>query len=395
METELRLLNKHSNDPHPNQSQILAAFDFEIENTGVHTADEVSFSELSTDTKQKKLQTVTELRGANFNRARNFPGLKLRNPMPLKWNKPTRFLGKMYSPHETHMVDISPLLYLPKVEYGEPAETKRVGLLEVHFSSNTLSPPELRDESWTMLEGAGILKSQAHLHVIGAPSTSTSWLIRAEFWRRLNLAAETISIVDKGFTLKNLSQNGETSMRILDRYSLSNGALNLKYISRGEKVPDEDRFKPFFVGMHLPGKYKDPRAMGFQFRTLDKERAAQFEPLIDASTHFLSSEEAGIDENRMNKWLAYMKAKSNVQRREEDYLAMTHYNAPVQNLMRDANIEIINFFKGKDPLLQKLTQESEENIGLRMLLHDFSNDPLFFDEPSFLREVSNAQIKAL
>lgn len=69
-----------------------------------------------------------------------------------------------------------------------------------------------------------------------------------------------------------------------------------------------------------------------------------------------------------------------------------YYNRPWDDLVKS---DLGKRFAALDPYFRKNFYDLEQNRELKMLIHDWSKDPLLFQKPKLLAHIKKEQLKAL
>jgi hypothetical protein len=342
---------------------------------------------------------VSRSRGQSFHHDRRIHGLVPKKKVTLRFKKATVFLGKTYSKGE-HVIDLSGAL-TDQVEYRSAREVSNVAGVELHFRSGQ-SSGQVSNDAWTLLEGFGIPRNYQHVHIVapipfdelkGAPRLESARL--GDFFRRANLAAEMIDIVEEG---GKISTHGEADGQIFfapaGTTTIWGVTTYFEHLARGVDRRPGDSYKMAWVGMRGSDKYDRPGLWGIEVRSVgSKSDTALYRKFLDSLQFAMNMQEYGVKKDRMSKWL-----ELGVRRNESAPAAVEGiwYNKPWEALFKQAplpvRLKLLWSQKQKKSTFQAFGNEHDE---VKMLFFDWSHDPLFFDNPKALKEIVSAQKAAV
>jgi len=363
-----------------------------------HYSDKVNPREVAWDSipypiQLKLLQSVSQGRDQKFFEDRRFHGLVAVKEIDVQFSKATWFQGKMYPPGK-HRIDLKNQLR-SLVEYGSPESQSLVDEFEFHFRS-ARTAGEVSTDAWALLDGIGVPRPHQHVHIV-APLPFEALLQKpiveaarmGDFFRRANLASEMITILESGMEI-GLVRNSE----YISFAPLSGGALRLatQYfldVAQGQSPIIGDKLKMAWVGFRGSDKYDQPGLWGLEVRGIPSNSdPTTIQHFLDAIQYDMNQEDYGISQDRMSRWIKKYDVKWNV----PQMIAATWYNRSWEVLFKNAPAEIrsrINVFRK-----WRLPQRYQDNDEVKMLLFDWSRDPLFFDKPDQIERIQRAQVQA-
>ncbi|MEK6705391.1 MAG: hypothetical protein AABZ06_06340 [Bdellovibrionota bacterium] len=355
-------------------------------------ATELNWDDLTPEMQIMLLREISKQRKQNFLIDRQIHGIVARKKVKLIFTKPTIFMGNEYKPG-AHEVDVSK--FLGNVEYSGLNAVENVIGVELHFRANKPAG-ELSNDAWVLLKGLGIPRNHQHIHIV-AP-LPVEWLraepelraaIIADFFRRANLAAEAITIVQDGNSIK--TREGPDGIRYfgsLMPYILSNVTRYFLNIGRGVILNKHDGYvKIAWVGMRGHDTYDSPNLWGTEFRSISRRSdPALVKNVLNALQYAMVRNEFGVPKEQMEAWI---KSRS------------TGSITDVPRLLGDAwyNKDWVQLWD-KTPnhpelAFNKLKKSGENHTELKMLIHDWSKDPLFFNDPVIQKMIAIEQNRAL
>lgn len=354
---------------------------------------------MGSDEKLTLLQYASQNRAINYARDRRIPGVVVKDRVALSFPKETTFLGKTYAPGR-HEVDVSRVLNGP-VHYMGSQHVKAVSGIELHFRGK-LTPGAASREAWTFLDGLGVARPSQHVYsvaplpleaLIADPELEAALI--GDFYGRANLMAEMLSILHLGAGIR--KYRNDKNPKITDFAPLSVQRLLgvTQYffdVGRGLYQAIGDRFKMAWVGFRGADKFDQPGLYGLEFRSVNRylsDAAIQrYRQYMDNVQRAMLRQRYGIAKEKMKRWLA---ARSNGGTAQA--VARTWYAQPWPDLLESAPSQV----KAELGWLftYKLKRMSEDHIELKMLVHDWANTPLLFENAALQQRVVAAQCRAL
>lgn len=342
--------------------------------------------------KQKRifLLWATLRKRTSFFEDRSVPGIKTKDTAFLHFSEPTHFLGKEYEAG-IHEVDISNIFR--KVEYGSPSQNPQ--LLELHFRTNQPSGV-VSNSAWTFLKGIQERKIHQHVHVVSPLNIKRLQeegqirsVMLTDFYRRANLVLEMMTIVEE--KKQGITARGKNEVLFWDNLSTERleTVFNHLETSRltGRQPNLDSQAKMAYVGFRGADTYDNPELFGFEVRGISEHAKPEtIKKYLDTLQWTMTQDQFGVPKETMERWLELQKGNVN------QSLASTWYNQPWEKLKNNG---FGHRFEEIDLYLRKYVFDLEQNRELKMLLHDWSNDPLLFDKPKLIERIRKEQVKAL
>lgn len=353
---------------------------------------DAKFSELPYSLQVNILKFQGKNKSTSFFKNRNIPGLVVKKKVKMKFDKKTKLLGKTYSPGE-HEVDISSIFGKTKVEYRGPKSVNNFHGIEIHARTNKYSSGDLSSEVWKILKGMELNQNRGHIHVVTPLRMNT---IRsdadlhatqmADYWRRVNLVAEMISIIDKGSSIR---QVGEGSTIYFTHFKNQQVLTVFDYVKTITNFDDPreyrigDRAKMAYVGFHGADKYDAQEPVwGMQFRTVSENKKVTFKHFLNAVQRNMKQGTYGsISDTSMKRWIGDLTTLDIRNRLNQ----LVYHNPKEANHFR-TNLNIT---------VQRFGKYVQKNKEINMLKHDWSQDPLLWENPAAVNRIKRAQIKYL
>ncbi len=266
-----------------------------------------------------------------------------------------------------------------QVEYGSQEDIPSVGLLEFHLRGG-LKPSVLAEKVFKYLGESGVSKDKAHVHVPGPMPTEyiqkeglPALAQMVEHFRRTHLTLSAISIMEGNIAIRELSSANGIEMGLLLDSSLVRFANDLWLATTESQRIDPDNYKAPHVGYHFPGKYDDPSLMGYQFRTVVKDRMHLIGPIMDQSQQALNTLNTGISLETFKQWLATQNPNISA--------------GGIGQKLSPFTSEVPSFIA---------PDRIKRNQGLRLLFYEWEKDILFFGAPEARKlEISKVRLAAI
>lgn len=368
----------------------------------------VKWDELDFKTKRELIAYKTKFKSTSFFEDRVMAGIKVKDRITLNFPEKMKFLGKTYKPG-VHKVNVSKIF--GPVEYCcSDFGMKNLAAVELHFRTN-LSSGQVSNDAWKFLDFSGIERSHQHAHTVAKipklrlkrkPVTTTA--IMGDFFRRVNLAAEMHDIYFNSGKIHSVSSFGFSARVIffdfLKRDVLQGVTKYFADISKGKNPKIGDDYKMGWVGMRGSDKYDEPGLWGLEYRAISEESDEKnVKVILDGVQAKMINQDFGITEARMEKWLKQV-AKNPSLKRVPEKIADLLYQKDWFDLAELASPKVKDELRSNGLLSNLFTRlnlrkSSIYNKQLKMLVHDWSKDPLFFDKPGKIRKIEEAQVAAL
>lgn len=351
------------------------------------------FSALPDDLMQKLLDFGSGRDAETFKRDRRIPGIRTNTTVQLRFNAPTKLFGHDYEAGE-HTVDLKDTLQ-SHVEFADPKTASRVSEIELHVRHHASAGTVFRD-SWTLLDGLGIPRVGLHVHIPAIlpeqklyAQTQLQAARMVEFYGRINLIAEMIHIVMHRYPIWNGKHFGPALGKKLAHLTQKLLGHN-SYASYNREFYRGTYYKIAFVGFRGLGTYTHDDLYGFEYRSIiPSDDPNVIAAVLDAIQWSLHKDNYGILPEQIQNW----RKVQGFTREFSSRVAETYYNHDWETVFANAPIEIQPRLSFGNRLLLKFI--SYRNIEIKMLLHNWSNHPLFFEDRQKQGRILIAQRYAL
>jgi hypothetical protein len=358
------------------------------------SVEDVRWDSLS---RQQKLDVLrSQSRGRQFFASRLIPGVKFRRAIAKPTSARVLLGGKVAEPG-TDTVSVDGVL-MDKVEFMGPKAVDDVSGVEMHIRQKGPAGRNARD-AFTV---AALLDSPAragHQHMpVRIPSRVMKGdpLERAmlvDFYRRSNMVGELESVLD-GYALSPVRDGAVTYFDFLQADGLSAMNQHLDSMARtGRPALGNDSLKMGAVGFRTGELYGDRKMIGFEVRTLSKDRVQSRDVFVDAVQKGLLTGKYGLARSTFARWHDAAVGESATASAQGRALAGLHYNRSVGALLADAPADLQAALGGKAG--QRIRAEADKAYGLKMLVHDWGRDPALGGDAAARRTVRAAQLKGL
>lgn len=346
---------------------------------------------LNNHQKRLFLTWVTARKITPFFQDREVPGIRFKDRASLTFKKSTEFLGKQYEPGN-HEIDISTLFR--KVEYGTPNQNPN--MLELHFRTHRPSG-DVSSGARIFLEGIDVANTHQHVHVVTPLNIKRFQeqgqlrsVMFTDLYRRANLILEMMSIVEERFKGITVRRSGNVVFwDNLTPEKLNNVFDHLeKSRTLGRQPPLGTVAKMAFVGFRGADTYDDPSLVGFEIRGISQGSNPDYiRKYLNTLQWALTQDHFGVTPTEMKEWM------DSQPKSEQLDMGSTWYNQPWEVLKTNGVGH--RFEELIEPYFRKHFFNLEENRELKMLLHNWSNDPLLFNKPKLLKHIRRKQEEAL
>ena len=341
--------------------------------------------------------------GQNYWENRVIEGLTVRTKLKVHFFNDTEFLGQHYK-RGYHEIDPSEFLQ-PKVEMRSEGDSKAFGGVEMHFRVRR-SAGSTSVDAWKFKRLLRLPRGHQHVHMVAKIPKALSEPLGprriADFYRRVNLLAEFETILGRGAIRENIKRDGGTTVIYFDhlrRDILSGVETHLEAAKAGNARPVKDDYKFAWVGFRWEDTYDKPGLWGFEYRAIGgDEKPERMKAVLDTIQYAMVNEDYGISSSAFTSW------------------HRSHSDTPIASLWYDAQrstgavgdsphtLSVSDSIEQAPTHLRsairslgtgKLVDLIRENEALKMLIFDWSNDPLFYKSPRALEAIEEAQKAAL
>lgn len=345
---------------------------------------------LNIDQKYDLLNHISSNKKTEFFTDRTFPGLKVRDEIQMTFDKETEFLGNTYLPG-TYKVKLNGSM--ENVEYGN--QDQRAAFLELHLRTRLPAGSVSRDAK-TLQKAIGTKVTPQHVHIV-APipiqklkmSPHTQSIRMGEYYRRVNLVSEMLTITKQSGGIYAKTGEGIVYFDSLTAKKLKGVTKYFEDLAAGKNPEVGDQYKMAWVGLRGSDKYDQPGLYGYEFRNITAQGdPIEDEKLLNSIQWSINKDEYGISEQKISDWTnKYHPGKS-----PSDAVASTWYNQSFHSLYKQANPlvrENIGLW-GRMSLWV-----SSNNKAVKMLLYDWTKDPILFDKPELSKKILEKQVDAI
>lgn len=388
----------------------------------------LSWDLLNHKEKTMVIEYSAKMNGHEFFKNRTIPGLKYIDTVTLTFTEPTTFLGRPWSKGK-HQVSTKDIFANTAIEFMGPNRmTENLGF-ELHVRSS--NPAEQNYQTARSLQKALTGQHIAmHLHIV-APVTKTpsirlkleEVLQRVEFHRRVSLLFE-MKMISRGVGMKRVpvqdAEGRETNASNFFDFSPAeaidggvkffrgfNWEQTSTFMERmriritGQELPQTDRLysKSGTVGVRGSQAYdsKDQPLWGIEIRYLS--------PFTDGKQD--AKDIAAVQRRMIDETFTMTEAEAadyigNFQKKHNSLDVVDHlwYVDAVGTKMDRAALSTLvkRFPELKNKTTAEMTvilKKFEDNSFLYMLTHDWSKDPMFYNQTTKLAQMVDAQNVAL
>ncbi len=336
-------------------------------------------------------------KATSFFEDRKIPNMKYEDALFADVKTATDFLGKHY-PEGLHTIR-PPEFLKGAIEYMGPFNYP--GGVELHFRIKK-SAGETSKEARNFQKLIGVNPTHQHVYVVTPipqkrleKNPVLVGTQNAEFYRRVNLAAELITVMEFGGDVKERhSKNGSLETHVFGALKPDNLVKMADYlVDRGkgiERPPLKDQLKMAWVGFRGADKFDEPNLMGMEFRSISASANLEvYERFLDTVQKAWLQQKMGISQERIKSWLEE-KYQGNYKKALKDNWYQKTWPEVISKAPSELRSEL-GFFKRQ----RFSARNDSEHTELKMLFHDWSKDPLFFEDLRHQESIRKAQVKAV
>lgn len=367
---------------------------------------EISWKSLDSNMKLHLLQNMFGDRSApnSFFSERQVRNIKTKKTIQIKFTKKTKFLGHEYSPGD-YDIDISKYL-ADRVEYMDTNAIKDFSGVEIHLQDSELDAGELLESAWILANALGDLKPNLHEHLVAkVPATAfkgdtESFKIAAniaEYFRRSNLLAEFITVLEHG-SISTYTDPNHKGITIFDSIKPLFLSGIFKFFYLGPQMNLRTAFKLGWVGFRGNDFYSGDNLYGFEYRALSPQysKSPLHKKIISSIHNGMKNQNYGFSDEHMTEWLKEKgidSASEGIKQSQvfeelwykQEYLYLSKHIPPYLNDI---------FSKDLDKLA-KIEDFSRGNHAVKMLLYNWTADPLFYKDSPAQEHLIREQQRAL
>jgi len=358
----------------------------------VKPIESLEFDQLTDGDKARFLQLISERKKTSFFTDRRVPGIKIKDSITITLTKPTLFLGE-FLPVGTHELQVGK--FLGKVEYMGTTNDPRN--FELHFRAK-VSAGLVSSDARQFLSILGVQNTHQHIHTpVPLPlkalqeNPDVQPLVMLYYWLRANFVMESISVADEGIRIKD---NASWTAKFFGSLRPEQAWRVLKYL-QSQSNPDAeyvhglgDEVKMAWIGFRGHDKFDAPNLYGWETRAITATGEANtYREFLDTIQWGLENNSFGIPVKRFLDWVSQ-------QTDPDRAMVETWYNRPWRALLKSADPRVRSAL-GNIFLKIGYRSRTRENQELKMLVHNWGNDPLIFDDPTLKEKIVAAQVEAI
>ncbi|NBX92497.1 MAG: hypothetical protein EB078_04040 [Proteobacteria bacterium] len=334
-------------------------------------------------------------KGTSFTQDRKIPKVRYESAVFANVHEETDFLGKTYPPG---LHTIRPPEFLKgAIEYMGPFNYP--GGIELHFRIQKPAG-EVSVEARKLQQLLGVKPTHQHVYVVSPipqkkleKNPELVATQNADFYRRVNLAAEMISVVEEeGRIAEKYKGSGADRIDIFGSLRPRNLVAVADYlVARGQKQELRlgDQAKMAWVGFRGHDKFDKPDLMGMEIRSIAPHSDLKvYERFLNTIQKSWMQQKTGISQTALKHWLDLY---------EGDYskaLTENWYQKSWYEVIRQSPSEVRKEL-GVKRLWNLSFNRDEKHQELKMLFHNWAKDPLFFESPEQQKQIIASQIKAI
>lgn len=367
----------------------------------------VNWDELDDAMKHQLLIEASKRKKSDFFTDRKIPNMKVKDKIIVKFSSKKPFLGKWYK-KGLHEIDVSG--YFGNVEYKSPSSVKDVSGVELHLRSSEHEAGDVLESAWMLQDGLKIKRTHMHEHIVvplpqkslKANSVQTALAI-TEYYRRANLLAEFVAISDLNgiYPNKRFDFKYMASIRYFDSINPDylSGIFGYLAVDKYRKMDLGSTYKMGWVGFRGSDLYDQPHLFGFEFRAINGDSdLITHRQIMTQIEKGLRTEDYGFDPKIMSEWSEIKSGSWFQMYKTSQKLKSIWYKKSYKQIFLDLPDylkEVASDSVQKLSMVWSLKRNAKGNQAVKMLLYDWSKDPLFFGQPEAQAVLKSVQVKAL
>ncbi len=369
---------------------------------------DIEWDLLPDEVKMAFLQYYSKSAKIDFSRDRSVPGVRVRDVVRIKLHEPSNFFDQRLIPG-THELDVRAAR--GRVEFVEQGTMRQFSLVELHLRSPKIDAGILLDSAWTFQTGIGAKNTHLHEHLLfKIPSAELeqkpieTGLVLVEYFRRANLLAEFISAgaLDWIHTQRQFSLF-TPGYFIYQFDSIKPHFLSgiFFYLVDGFKrdIKIKTMFKVGWVGFRGHDFYDTGEHFGFEYRNITPNGDRQlYKKVLSSIQRGLLSKNYGFSSESMLAWIAERGIAKNDKFGIRQLLEASWYGQKYSYLLRHLPSYLRPVLGGTlvaRKNILRLRMLDPGNHAIKMLLHDWSLDPLFYGDENAVERLKEEQRRAL
>jgi len=291
---------------------------------------------------------------------------------------------------------------MSKVEYLGPASVESVNGVELHVRQPGTASNNQKDSLETAA-AIGATPLSRHQHV---PNKIPQSILKGnavdrfrlvDFYRRANITADLASVLE-GYSLKPNRDGHITYFDYMKAGALP--AMNKHLFSvatTGRGTLGPSTLKMGSVGFRTGSLYKDETMFGFEMRTLSKTNSEEKMRFGNAVQKGVLTGSYGTPRATIEEWhdkvIGTKGSPSKIARRQGEVLSGLHFNRDTDTLLAEPPQELM---ASLTPNVRRgMREKADEQYSLKLLVHDWSKDPVISSQPGLAATIVTAQKAAL
>lgn len=341
---------------------------------------------------------ASTLRSQDFFNNRRIPNLIVRPRLTLVFTETTQFLGRSYSAG-IHVIDVEK--NFGAVEYRSPSDLNELKGIELHLRNSKLSPGETIDSAWVLQNSIGAGKTHLHEHIV-APipfksleeKPAITALSIVEFYRRANLLAELISI-DSLAPIRRISKGDLEFFGSIKGSFLSGIYSYFNSLNPKAETALGSDYKIGYVGFRGADTYDRPGLYGFEYRSITPWKSPFIQKRVaDRISEGLMHESYGFTEKSLTDWVNFRGIDLKEPNAVSAFLENIWYGKQIEVLFNELPPHL-KYLEHDEKFQARLKPAIDKNEAIMMLMYDWSQDPLYFNDPDGVARLNQEQLSAL
>ncbi len=355
---------------------------------------ELNFDSLTWEQKRDVIREASAVRGQEFFSDRKIKGLRIVKEYEVKLDRAYILNGVSYGPGKVRLPLFN--LFSNKIEFMGPIDMSFFDGVELHVRQPRQAG-EVSADAVRLARILGLPSEAQHVHMISAldfeaikenPKVSIAKL--AFLFRDSNLFLEMLDIVETGAQVRKVAADGAVYFDSLTVDRLYGVAKYFELVAAGERPQIKTMYKMGWVGFRGLDFYDGEGLFGLEWRSVSPDAVGSqtYQAILNNAHKIMAGGEFTTPKDVVEGWVKEKAGKRTIPERVQD----TWYNQEAEYFKVSANASAQEYAKKHPDFFKSIdTQVTTQGNQIRMLLFDWSKDPLVNSDPVLLKRIEAAQ----
>ncbi len=361
-----------------------------------HELSSLSWESFAPGDQKLLINAAAQARGQDFWKSRRIEGLTVKPMVEFTFQEPTFLFGHYYAPG-THAVNIG-RYFEPYVEFQGTYDMKNLRSIELKVRSS-LTAGSLAQGARFIQDSLGTHRHQ-HVHLVtkvdrqGLQADPIVEPARyGEFFRRVNLLAEMVTIVEEGLGPTKVQSQGVVFFDGASQQMIAGVGQYFSALANGQNPQIRDQFKMGFVGFRGTDTYDQPNLIGIEYRSVNPNSDIdKMAVILNRLQKMMTTKEFGLPRATIESWIRSMPQPDQV----GGALMGIWYKQPFARLFQNAHPRVkAAIEKAGLDAAQLEEQFATASTDVRMLFFNWSFDPIVAGRPALLEAIIREQVEVI